>query len=261
MNYLDKICEYKQQELEAMQRRVPLNDVRAQAGDQEPARDFLSAVTTSADCHIIAEAKKASPSRGVIVEDFDPVRIANLYYENGAAALSVLTDEHFFQGKISYLRDVKRSVSLPVLRKDFTLHEYHIYEARAAAADAVLLIASVLEPAQLADYRQLVGELGMTALVEVHDADDLAKSSPQSPKDALIGINNRDLTTFETDLAVSEKLKQSIPAECPVVSESGIHEPADIERLKQVGIKIFLIGESLLTAPDPGSKLRSLLGR
>jgi indole-3-glycerol phosphate synthase len=237
------------------------------ARDAGPVRDFCQALINSekGDAAIIAEVKKASPSRGVIVSDFDPVRIANLYNENGAAALSILTDEHFFQGKLEYLSQVKAAVDLPVLRKDFTLDTYHIYEARAAEADAILLIARILEENQLADYRDQANELGMATLIEVHDQADLDKVFGVRDKErfaaSLIGINNRNLDSFETDLTVSETLGQAVPTGVPVVAESGIHERSDIERLHKAGINIFLIGEALLVAENAGKKLSQLLGK
>lgn len=264
-NYLDKICEYKRGELEDAQRRHPLEDVRSRAQDTEPARDFYAALLAHDDeaVAIIAEVKKASPSRGVLVEDFDPVRIAHMYDENGARALSVLTDEHFFQGQLAFLKQIKQHVKRPLLRKDFTLSEYHVYEARAAEADAVLLIARILEPSQLCDYRDLVQELGMSVIIEVHDKDELDKvlagQTESHFASSLIGINNRNLSSFETDLAVSEELAAHLSMNIPLVAESGIHSRADIERLKKTGIQTFLIGESLLVATDPGSKLRELL--
>lgn len=267
MSYLTRIIQYKQDELESVRRRTPLNDVRAMVQDAEPSRDFYRAVSSrqADEVSIIAEAKKASPSQGIIVEDFDPVRITQAYEDNGAAALSVLTDEHFFQGQLSFIGEVKAHVNLPILRKDFTLNEYHIYEARAAQADAVLLIANVLEATQLADYHALANELGMTALLEVHDQEDLDKlmltENGERFSQSLIGINNRNLNTFETDLSVSETLRKSIPAQISVVAESGINQRADIERLNKAGFNIFLIGEALLRSTDIGETLKSLLGR
>jgi len=264
VSYLTKICDYKQGELESQQRRRPLSDLRAMAHDVESARDFYGAVTADGlAVAIIAEIKKASPSRGVIVADFDPVRIASVYEENAVAALSILTDEYFFQGQLQFVQDVKAHVALPILRKDFTLHEYHIYEARAAAADAILLIARILEPDQLSDYRALANDLGMTALIEVHDQEDLDKvfegREVAGFTRSLLGINSRNLETFVTDLSVAETLAEQAPDVIPLVAESGIQEREDIERLKKAAIQIFLIGESLLVADDPGEKLRNLL--
>lgn len=266
MNYLDKIWSYKKGELEATMRRRPLSDVKAAARDVEAARSFYGALTSDerAATRIIAEVKKASPSRGVLVEDFDPVAIACDYEVHGAQALSVLTDRHFFQGELGTIASIKKRVGLPVLRKDFTLHEYHLYEARAAGADAVLLIARMLETIQLQEYEEMIREMGMTTLLEVHDADDLEKfplDRLDRPRDHfLVGINNRDLSTFKTDLVTSEDLMKTIPEQIPVVAESGIKTREDIKRLNNAGIHIFLIGESLLQAQDVGRKLDELMG-
>jgi len=266
MTYLDKICDYKKEELASQQRRISLGDVRAKATDQAAARNFRAHVVDVAEQgpSIIAEAKKASPSQGLIVPDFDPVAIAHQYEDDGAAAISVLTDEHFFQGQLSYLADVKASVALPVLRKDFTLHEYHIYEARAAQADAILLITRILDKNQLVEYRHLADDLSMSTLIEVHDLDDVQKvlddRSLTEFANSLVGINSRNLETFQTDLAVAEDLRQKIPAELPVVAESGIHQRSDVERLQAANMNIFLVGEALLMARDPGEKLRELIG-
>lgn len=267
MNHLAHICDYKKEELESDKRRLSLADVRSMARDRERTRDFFKSVTScdDQDIAIIAEVKKASPSRGVIVSDFDPVRLARVYEDNGAAALSVLTDEHFFQGKLEHINLVKAAVALPVLRKDFTLHEYHIYQARAADADAILLITKILEGSQLVEYCDLATEFGMTTIIEVHDQADIdtvfESEALEGFSYSLIGINNRDLETFETDLKKSEELRQKVPSEIPVVSESGINTREDIDRLMKANINAFLIGESLLTAKDSGERLKSLLGR
>lgn len=266
MNYLEKIWEYKRQELESVMRRRPLADVKAAARDVEVTRSFEKALMsgTTGETRIIAEVKQASPSRGIIVSHFDPVAIASRYEENGARALSVLTDGHFFRGELAFLDRIRRAVKLPLLRKDFTLHEYHVYEARAAGADALLLIARMLTTTQLMEYRHMARELGMTSLIEVHDEADLETiqiDRIDSQQDAvMIGINNRDLSSFETDLATSEQLMKRIRADVMVVAESGIQSREDIERLQRAGINIFLIGEALLRAKDVGNKLKSLLG-
>lgn len=266
MNYLEKIWKYKRQELEATMRKRPLADVKAAARDLEAPRPFYEVLTAgdSTAPRIIAEIKKASPSRGVIVSDFDPVPIAEIYERHGASALSVLTDEHFFQGQLSFIAPIKQVVGLPILRKDFTLHEYQVYEARAAGADAVLLIARMLGSSQLDEYRHMSRELAMTTLIEVHDEADVERiqlNRIELPRDkVLLGINNRDLTSFETDLATSESLKPMIRKDLAIVAESGIHSREDIERLEHVGIHIFLIGESLLRSKNIGSKLIELKG-
>lgn len=266
MNYLDKICDYKRQELEAVKRMRPLDEMKQRAADAEAPRLFYEALSSvpEDEVAIIAEIKKASPSRGVMVHDFDVVALAETYQEHDARALSILTDEHFFQGRLEYLEAAKQHVSLPVLRKDFTLDEYHIYEARTFGADAVLLIARVLESTQLAEYHHMVADMGMTSLIEIHDESDLKKVGASDAMSysarLLMGVNNRNLETFECDLATTEGLKAEIPSGVSVVSESGIRERGDIERLQKVGVNIFLIGEALLVAEDPGSKLRELAG-
>lgn len=256
--YLDKITQYKREELEHIRRRVSQQDVEKKAQDAEPARDFLAAVTNpKKDIRIIAEIKKASPSAGVIREDFDPFQIAAQYEENGAVALSVLTDEHFFQGKLDYLSTIRRQVKLPLLRKDFTLHQYQIYEARGAGADAILLIARILTKDQIKDYRDLATELDMACLIEIHEEQELEKLPA---KMNLLGINNRNLDTLKTDLATTETVAKKVLQKVPLISESGISSRNDIDRLLKVPVHAFLIGESLLRQPDPGLALRELIG-
>lgn len=258
---LDKIIDYKKQELESLKRRISLSDQKKKAADREPARDFLASLNVPG-MRVIAEIKKASPSAGLICADFDPVRIGCLYEEGGAACLSVLTDEHFFQGHLNFIESIKSSVSLPVLRKDFTLHEYQLYEARAAQADAVLLIVRILEDAQLRDYLSLAAELGMTALVEVHNADELERAAQVGA--GLVGINNRDLDTLKIDLETSIELAElanNILSEALLVSESGISQPSQIKKLQSHGIRSFLIGESLMKSSNPAEALRLLLGQ
>jgi len=231
-------------------------DVRLKSGDTEPARDFMKALKWPG-IRIIAEVKKASPSAGVIRPDFDPLQIAQIYEENGAACLSILTDEHFFQGKLAYLENVKTHVKIPCLRKDFTLEEYNVYEARAHGADAVLLIARILEDSQLKDYGDLARELGMTALVEVHDEAELERAKKIGA--GLIGINNRNLDTFTVDLETTVRLSKNVPEGAWIVSESGISTPDHIRQLGDAGVRVFLIGEAFMKCDDPGQALRSLL--
>jgi indole-3-glycerol phosphate synthase len=230
--------------------------------DLPPARDFLAAVrdegaTSDSPPRIIAEVKKASPSQGVIRPDFDPVAIAQTYAANGAAALSILTDAKYFQGELSFLGDISKTVTLPLLRKDFTVNAYQVYESRLARADALLLIVAALQTGPLEDFLGLAHELGMAALLEVHTVEELERSLPLHPH--LIGINNRDLRTFQTDIATTLRLLPSIPSDVVVVSESGIHTAADVTRLRAKGVHAFLIGESLMRAADPGVKLREFL--
>ncbi len=254
--YLQKIIDYKKQELDHQKRKVSLKDVRLKAADAEPARDFLKALGGS-DIRIIAEIKKASPSAGLIRADFDSVKIAKIYENNGAACLSVLTDEHFFQGSLEDLRKIKKTVRIPLLRKDFTLDEYQIHEARGAGADAILLIVQILEDSQLKDYCGLARELGMAALVEVHNSGELGRVKKIGAP--LIGINNRDLDTFKVDLETTVKLSKESPRESILVSESGISTSNDIKKLRDCGVNVYLIGESLLREKDPGEKLKELL--
>jgi indole-3-glycerol phosphate synthase len=221
-----------------------------------PARDFKAALT-GRDCAIIAEVKRRSPSRGVLREGIDPVRVAAVYEQNGAAAVSVLTDGPFFGGGSEDLSAVRRSAGIPVLRKDFIIDPCQIYEARAAAADSLLLIAGILERKQLQEYIRLSKSLGMTPLVEVHGPEDLDKALGAGAE--IIGINNRDLKTFRTDLKITLAVAALIPADRVVVSESGISTGEHIRMLMDAGVRAFLIGEALMTAPDIGEKLRELL--
>lgn len=208
---------------------------------------------------IIAEVKKASPSKGIIRPDFDPVAIARSYESAGAAAISVLTDEEFFQGHLDYLTDCREAVSLPVLRKDFTIDEFQIFEARHAGADAVLLIAALLDTGKLTDFRLLAESLGMTALVEVHDEVELESALASGA--AVIGINNRNLQTFEVTLDTTFRLAPRIPPGKVIVSESGIATNDDLRLLADAGVYAALVGESLMRAADPGEKLKELTGQ
>ncbi len=261
--YLTKIIDYKKQELEHVKRRVSLKDLRLKAEASEPARSFLEMLKSppppfvKGGISIIAEIKKASPSAGIIRPDFDPVHIAQVYEQNGAAALSILTDEHFFQGKLEFLDLIKKHVALPLLRKDFTLDAYHVFEARGAGADAVLLIVRVLEDAQLKDYSDLAHELGMAVLIEVHDEKEMERVKKNSPQ--LVGINNRNLDTFKVDLETTVQLSKKAPENTLLVSESGISTPEHVKKMRDVGVHAFLVGESLLREKDLGKKLRELL--
>ncbi len=223
-----------------------------------PTRDFRRALG-GGDCAIIAEVKRRSPSRGVLRADFDPVRIAREYERHGAAAVSVLTDETFFGGSDADLTAVKGAISLPVLRKEFIIDPWQIHETRAIGADALLLIAAILGENQLREYRELAASLGLASLVEVHDREELEKALAAGAE--IIGINNRDLKTFATDIGTSLALAPLVPADRIVVSESGIRSRAEIETLMKAGVRAFLIGETLVAAPDSGAKLRELLGR
>lgn len=255
---LDKIVDYKKQELESLRRRVSLKDVQNIAADAKPAQNFLENFEKEG-FNIIAEIKKASPSFGVIRPDFKPLDIAQIYEENGAKALSVLTDEHFFQGSLEILQKVRSSVSLPCLRKDFTLDEYHVFEARGAGADAILLIAAILEPSQIKDYQALAVDLGMSVLVEIHNLEEWERVGALFAAPSIVGVNNRDLKSFKVDLTVSHDLAQVIPAGVKKISESGIKTHDDLVSLQKFGFDGFLIGETLMREKDIGKKLRELL--
>jgi indole-3-glycerol phosphate synthase len=262
MTILERILSDKVQEVAERQRQRPLAELQRLAFELPPPRNFVDAVhgtpmALDSVPRIIAEVKKASPSRGVIRADFDAVALAQTYAHHGASALSVLTDEKFFQGQLRFLEAIGQAVALPLLRKDFILDPYQVYEARVAGADAILLIVAALPLDQLEALLALTHELGMTALLEVHTAEELERIQPLRPR--LVGINNRDLRTFHTDIETTSRLLPLIPAEVVVISESGIHTSDDIARLWEKGVHAFLIGESLMRHPDPGVKLQELL--
>ncbi len=259
---LDKITAHKRQEVAQAKTRRSLTSLQRGIADlEDQPRGFLRALRSTAESgwvSIIAEVKKGSPSKGVIREDFDPLTIAETYQENGATCLSVLTDEHFFMGHLLYLAKIREIVNLPLLRKDFICDPYQIYEARAAGADAVLLIAAMLDASQLSEYNALATELHLDVLLEVHDEAELEIALTTGCE--LIGINNRNLQTFVTDLATTERLLPLIPESHFVVAESGIACHADVLRLQEAGAKGFLVGESLMREEDIGAKLRELQG-
>lgn len=255
---LDRIVETKLREIAAARAAVPDIELERRCADLPPARDFRAAIRRFAHITLIAEVKKASPSAGVIRADFDPVAIARTYEQHGAAAISVLTDVEYFQGSLRYLTDVRAAVELPVLRKDFVLDRYQLLEARAAGADAVLLIAECLPGEHLATLRSEAAALGLHTLVELHDADQLPRVLDCGAP--VIGINNRDLRTFATRLEHTLELLPKIPADRTVVSESGIKVHADLVRLGRAGVHAVLVGESLMRAPDIGAALVALKG-
>lgn len=264
---LDRIVEHKKAEVRRKQSRGYLAELKGRARDRRPPQGFapaLEACRTASAPALIAEVKKASPSVGLMrpefAERFDPVAIATAYRDHGATALSVLTDKDYFQGDLDYLRDVKEKVGLPALDKEFMVHEVQFHEALAYGADAVLLIVAALERRQLTDFFTLARELALDALIEVHDERELDIVLEWLPDARLIGINNRDLKTFSTDLAVTFRLAKRIPAGKVVVSESGIHKREDVQRLTEAGIHAMLVGEALVKAPDIGAKVRELLG-
>lgn len=258
---LNKIVAHKREEVAEAQRRQPHANLIARVRDlEDQPRGFERALRASHDSGwtaIIAEIKKGSPSKGVIRADFDPLEIACTYQDHGATCLSVLTDQHFFLGHLGYLNLIREQVSLPLLRKDFICDPYQITEARVAGADAILLIAAILETSCLVDYIDYARELMLDVLLEIHDEVDLEKAlATDCP---LVGINNRDLRSFVTDLGTTERLTPQIPAERLVVAESGINTRVDILRLQKAGAGAFLVGESLMREADIGAKLNELL--
>ena len=253
---LDRIIKVKRREVYYLKKSTSLEALKKAVRYLPSPRNFRKAIS-SRTCSIIAEVKRSSPSKGRIREDFDHIEIASLYEENGAAAISVLTDEEFFEGKNSYLSEIKETVFLPLLRKDFIIDPYQIYETRIIGGDAVLLIAGLLEEKTLRQFIDLAESLGLSPLVEVHSREELDKALAAGA--GIIGINNRNLKTFSTDLRTSLELAPSIPEDRIVISESGIHSREDIETLMKQGIHSFLVGEALMKAPDTGEKLRELL--
>lgn len=264
---LDRILEHKKAEIRHKQSRGYLADLKARIRDRIPGLPFaptLEATRKPTSPALIAEVKKASPSLGLLREEFkdtfEPVKLAEQYREYGASAVSVLTDEMFFQGRLDYLQVVKDKVGLPTLNKEFMVDDIQFYEARAYGADAVLLIVAALGRCQLVDFFALARELSLDVLVETHHERELDTVLEWLPDARLIGINNRDLNTFTTDLGVTLRLAKRIPKDRVIVSESGIHKRDDVLRLMEAGIHAMLIGESLIKAKDIGLKMRELLG-
>jgi len=267
MTILEKIFAHKRDEVARQREAVPFAEVQAAASAAAPALDFLGALhgarrratkggrNTPA---LIAEVKHASPSRGVLIEDFDPLRLAGIYRSNGAAAVSVLTDERFFQGSLEHLSRIRaRYPDLPLLRKDFICDPYQVYEARACGADALLLIVAGLSGGQLAELHTLALALGMAPLVEVHSLEELERALAIEPM--LVGVNNRDLRDFTVSLETSLDLRAYAPESACMVAESGIHNRQDVERLAAAGVNAMLVGEALVRAADVGAKVRELL--
>lgn len=258
--WLERIVRAKRAELEQTRTQVPQSVLEKLVSPRLPGafrRALLARGDGQPDLAIIAELKQASPSRGTLCARYDPGTSARSYQQAGARALSVLTDREFFHGSLEHLRQAKAVISLPVLRKDFTLADYQVYEAAAAGADAVLLIAAILEPAELARLTALSRTLGLDALVEVHTAEELRVALDAGAD--LVGINNRNLRTFEVSLDVSFTLIDQIPEEVVAVSESGLRTAEDLQRLRAAGFDAFLIGERFMTEPDPGAALARLL--
>lgn len=257
---LDTILAHKHAEVAECKALKPIEDVQALIADSPPPRDFRGALTAPRIGRIglIAEVKKTSPSAGVIRPDFDPLQIAHAYQQAGADCLSVLTDRRFFQGDDQYLTAISGAVRLPILRKDFIVDAYQVYEARALSADAILLIVAALTPSQVAEYQGLALDLGMAALIEVHTEEEMAVA--QAIGASLIGINSRDLRSFVTDLGAVERLAGLVSGDVSLVAESGIKTPADVARVADAGAHAILVGETLMRAPDIGEAVRKLFG-
>ena len=256
---LNKIVAVKREELATGLKKVPLAAMRADAESRVLTRDFVGAMrakVAAGQAAVIAEIKKASPSKGVLRADFIPADIAQSYAEHGAACLSVLTDKQFFQGSVDYLKQARASCALPVLRKDFMIDPYQVYEARVMGADCILLIAAILDDAQMADLEAVARSLDMAVLVEVHDRPELERALRL--KTPLVGINNRNLRTFEVSLDTTLGMLADVPADRLLVTESGILGPADVQRLREAQVHAFLVGEAFMRAKDPGEALAHL---
>jgi indole-3-glycerol phosphate synthase len=256
---LKRILARKQEEVAERRERVSLFELKARAASAPPVRGFADAIDAKIAAGlpaVIAEVKKASPSKGVIRADFDPASIARSYEAGGAACLSVLTDVDFFQGSDAYLQQARGACALPVLRKDFVVDAYQLYESRVLGADCVLLIAAALDDAQLAEYAFIAGELGMDVLVEVHDLDELERALPVPAR--LLGVNNRDLRSFEVSLQATLELQPMVPRDRVLVTESGILARGDVALMRNAGVHAFLVGEAFMRQPDPGAALEAL---
>jgi indole-3-glycerol phosphate synthase len=257
---LKKILARKQEEIAERLGHTSIDDLKKQIESASPVRGFIKAIKkklAQGEAAVIAEVKKASPSKGLLRENFVPAQIAASYETGGAACLSVLTDKDFFQGCEAYLKQARDACSLPVIRKDFIVDPYQVYEARAMGADCILLIVAALDDSAMGSLYQLANELGMDVLVEVHDADELVRALKLEL--ALVGINNRNLRTFETSLQTTVDLLGSIPSDVIVVSESGLHKSEDIAMLRQHDVNTFLIGEAFMRCDDPGGALKDLM--
>jgi indole-3-glycerol phosphate synthase len=258
VSILDEIVATKRREVAAARLRMPLEELEAQAVEAPPVRDFRAALEGPGPIQLIAEVKKASPSARVIRADFDPIAIARTYQAHGAACLSVLTDVPYFQGHLSYLARIRAAVAIPLLRKDFLIDEYQVVEARLAGADAILLIAEILDDAMMDHLIARARALGMAALVEFHDEANLPRVLAAGAD--LVGINNRDLRRFVTDLDLTLRLRDQVPPGVVLVSESGIKTRRDVERLEAAGVSAILVGETLMRADDIGLAVERLLG-
>src|SRR5262245_38140667 len=256
---LDKIVVTKRTEIERAKAGRPERELRSAVADAPAVRDFFSPLAAGGPIKLIAEVKKASPSAGVIRADFDPIAIARIYERHGATCISVLTDEPYFQGRLEYLAQIRAAIGLPVLRKDFILDTYQLIEARAAGADAVLLIAECLDDCNLRKLFNQTCELGMTPLVELYEPENLQRVFDAGA--TLVGVNNRNLHTFDVDLEHSIRLRHRVPDQCVLVGESGIQSHDDVRRLEAAGVDAILVGESLMREADIGAAVDRLLGR
>ncbi|MCD5391035.1 indole-3-glycerol phosphate synthase TrpC [candidate division NPL-UPA2 bacterium] len=257
-NFLEEILKHKRIEVEAKKKKLGLADLKSKLSDAPQSRSFKEAISKSDKVNLIAEIKRASPSAGLIRKDFDPVKIAKVYQEAGATAISILTDEKFFRGHIDFLSQVREVVSVPLLRKDFIIDEYQIYESRTYGADALLLIASILSKEEMTKFLSLSHDLGMDCIVEVHNEEELERVL-ETPAE-IIGINNRDLSTFQIDLFTTQHLRKLIPADKIIVAQSGIQSREDVQLLAKEKIDAILVGESLLRSKDIREKMEELVG-
>lgn len=257
---LVEIVKNKREELKEEMHNLPLKEIKARIHDLEPARHFLDAISPGKDRHIrlIAEIKKRSPIKGVLIEDFKVDDLARRYEEAGASAISVITERRFFSGEPNYVNTAKEVVKLPILRKDFIIDEYQIYESRHIGADALLFIVSILDPSAISDYIALSSDLGMSCLVEIHSERELEEALKAGAE--IIGINNRDLATFEVDIKTSFRIMKEVPEGKIVVSESGINSRDDVRRLADAGVHAILVGESVVTAKNIGEKIKEFSG-
>ncbi|PCJ52730.1 MAG: indole-3-glycerol phosphate synthase [Candidatus Hydrogenedentota bacterium] len=254
---LDEICAYKEEVVLKAKSEVPLSELEDQIKSARKPRDFRKSLRTEG-ISLIAEVKIASPSKGIMMEDADPVRLASIYEQCGANAVSVLTDEKYFQGSLNNMRVVERSIKLPVLRKEFIIDPYQIYEARAANADAILLIVRILTDEQLRDFRDLAESMGMGVLVETHDAPEIERALESGAR--IIGINNRDLSTFDVDYKRTLELKKNVPGGVVLVSESGINTREQVQKLEDGGVDAILVGEAFVTSENIAAKIREIMG-
>jgi indole-3-glycerol phosphate synthase len=258
---LERILHVKADEVRRASAILPLSDVEALARAAPPCRDFADAIRTRVAARrpaVIAEVKKASPSKGVLRAEFDPAAIARTYGEHGAACLSVLTDAQFFQGCLEFMKSARAACSLPVLRKDFMMDPYQVFEARAWGADCILLIVAALEQARMEELEAIAFDLGMSVLVEVHDSDELKRALML--KTPLLGINNRNLRTFQTRIETTLDLMRDVSGDRTIITESGIMSVEDVARMRSAGVHAFLVGEAFMRAPDPGVELARLFG-